>query len=223
MSSFNTMTSIATPFIKSCIFEPAFTTPTLDQISGQPQSDQQASHQVLPNFQHPFNDTRQYWGNTYYNAASKVTQNRHSPPYSVFDARNDIWRKEYSQIVGYAPRDYKDSLGQVCAVQPYIVEDNQKKRTIVCPVSGVHEIMPQCKTAFNTLFQCEQFRDTNPQAYEQCRAYQRTIHYDIVTPNGQFIDMAYEMDGYGPHIFHMAQFKTRQACGLGCSNVTIKS
>lgn len=215
--SFNSMTSIATPFFRSSCTEPAYTTPFIDQFSGEPQSFQQANVQFLPDHQQPFNDSRYHWAPGYYNWSNHSHNHSHTAPFGMFDARNKIWRNEYARIVQYAPRDYQDSQGHKCPVQPYVVLDEHNQPHTVCPVFLPPQSQPQCQTALNTLFQCERFRDTNPKAYETCKSYQNLLYYNIVTPNGQLIPLAYDMDGQGPKVYQLAMKKALSICGE-CKN-----
>jgi hypothetical protein len=100
------------------------------------------------------------------------------------------------------------------------VLDDTNVPKVICPIINSHSVQPQCKTAINTLFQCEQYADTDLQAYEKCRQYQRMIHHDIVTPNGQLIPMAYEMDNEGPEVMRLALLKAGSNCG-SCINTPL--
>jgi hypothetical protein len=93
------------------------------------------------------------------------------------------------------------------------VVDETGAKKVVCPVLTSHESQPQCNTCLTTLFDCERYRETNPNKYRQCRQMERTIHYNVVTPNGQLIPMAFEMDGNGMQVANAALKKCASVCG----------
>jgi hypothetical protein len=101
----------------------------------------------------------------------------------------------------------------MCQQQPYVVEDETGKKKVVCPILTSHNVQPQCNTCLNTVFDCGRFKETNPEKYQQCMEYQRTIHYNVVTPGGQLIPMAAEMDGKGMEVMEIAMRKCAFVCG----------
>jgi hypothetical protein len=199
--SFNALTNFATPYVKSSCFQPSFNTPQNDNNSDEPR--------------------------TFYNSYRNITNNDSSCGYdaahvggpinpdkfSFFDARNALWRRENSVIVAKAPRDYSTPSGQKCPQQPYIVVDETNQQKVVCPILTSWDSQPQCATCMNVVFACERFREIDPVAYEKCREYQRMIHYNIVTPNGQLIPMAWEMTDDGFNTFATASKKCEFICG----------
>ena len=205
--SYNMMTNLATPFVRSSCFEPAYVAPINDVNSNEPFVSYQ-SHTGITN-----NDSRCGFDTSYGNdVVNKINPMRTTN----FDARNSLWRREYSVIVDYAPRDFKSPDGTMCPQQPYYVVDETGTQKVVCPILTSNHVQPQCKTCLTTVFQCDQFKETNPIAYQKCRDYQRMIHYDVVTPNGQLIPMAVEMEGPGFAVFRAATQKCGTVCG-SCS------
>lgn len=203
--SYNMITSLATPFARSSCFEPAYITPMNDNNENTPITFYE-SHYNIKN-----NDSSCGYDTSYGNGLP----NRLNPlKITPFDSRNSLWRRENSQIVGYAPRDYQASDGTTCPQQPYYVVDETGTRKVVCPILTSDHVQPQCKTCLTTVFQCEQYKEIDPMAYSKCREYQRMIHYDVVTPNGQLIPMAVEMDGEGFEVFRTAV----QKCGFVCGS-----
>jgi hypothetical protein len=195
---------LATPFVKRSCFEPSFLTPLNDQHSDEPKT----------------------YYNSHYNDNNNVKcgyepsygSNKINPiKWYPFDNRNSLWHRENSVIVGLAPRDYKTPRGETCPQQPYYVVDETGQQKVVCPILTSHNVQPQCKTCLTTVFQCERLKEIDPVAYQKCREYQRMIHYDIVTPNGDFIPMAVEMDGPGFDVYRTAS----QRCGVQCSSCAV--
>ena len=202
--SYNMITNLATPFARSSCFEPAYIAKMNDNNSNEPRPFYESHYNIKNNDSSCGYDTA--YGNGLPNALNplKITP---------FDSRNSIWRRENSMIVDYAPRDYKSPDGSTCPQQPYYVVDETGNPKVVCPILTSDHVQPQCKTCLTTVFQCEQYRELDPVAYSKCREYQRMIHYDIVTPNGQLIPMAVEMDGQGFEVFRAAVQKCGTVCG----------
>jgi hypothetical protein len=203
--AFNTSTNIATPFIRSSCFEPAYQNTLKDFLTTTPstfynikQSRAQATDPMC------LVDTN--YGRTSPSPINPML-------FGSFDSRNCIWRRENSIIVGKAPQDYKSKNGATCPQQPYYVLDESDRKKVVCPILTSESVQPQCSTCLNTVFQCEQLKEVDSEAYKACKKFQRMIHYDVVTPNGQLIPVAYEMDEEGPQVFHAAVEKCKSICG----------
>jgi hypothetical protein len=211
--SYNAATNIATPFYRTGCFEPAYKTTLRDQLSNEPVSFYDAPFNSFNNPQ-DFNFQSNY-GNGTSNPVHPLSSN-----YSAFDSRNNVYRREHSQIVGKAPRNYQTPTGEKCPNQPYYVEDEPgKPKKVVCPILDSHSVQPQCKTCLTTLFQCDRFRYSHPDIYRQCKEYQSMIYFDMVTPIGQFIPLGYEMDGEGYNVYKTAV----QKCGFACLECTLNS
>lgn len=129
-----------------------------------------------------------------------------------FDARNSIWRRENSRIVGYAPSNFTNPKGNQCPNQPYIVEDETKTQKVICPVFGTISSQPQCATCINTVFSCDRFIETDKEAYDKCNEYKRMIHYNVITPNGQPIPLSAEMENEGMEVLDIALKKCAHVC-----------
>lgn len=203
---------LATPFVVSNCFETAFVNASPEfspcGCPGDPDSSYGSPLNCVPHYSKRgqcFFDQECGPGKTCQYGICKVA--------SPFDNRNSIWRRENSRVVGYAPADYKAPDGRTCTQQPYYVVDETGKKKVVCPILTSHESQPQCNTCLNTVFECDRFRETNPQKYKQCLEYQRMIHYNVVTPNGQLIPMAVEMDGMGMRVMDAAMKKCASVCG----------
>ena len=200
--SYNMMTNIATPFARSSCFEPAYVSNMNDANANEPYVSYQSYSGIR-------NNDHSCGFDTFGNVPTRVNPLKTTP----FDARNSLWRREYSTIVDYAPRDFKSPDGTTCPQQPYYVVDETGNRKIVCPVLTSDHVQPQCKTCLTTVFQCGQYKEVDPVAYQKCREYQRMIHYDVVTPNGQLIPMAVEMEGPGFEVYRAAVQKCGTVCG----------
>lgn len=206
--SYNMITSLATPYARSSCFEPAYTTPMNDANENTPFTFYE-SHYNIKN-----NDSSCGFDTSYGNGIKNPINPLKTTP---FDSRNSLWRRENSVVVGYAPRDYTSPDGNTCPQQPYYVVDETGTTKVVCPILTSDHVQPQCKTCLTTVFQCEQFKEIDPMAYAKCKEYQRMIHYDVVTPNGQLIPMAVEMDGPGMSVFKTAV----QKCGFICGSCKV--
>lgn len=209
---FNGITNIATPFVRSACFEPAYRNTYVHENTPHTQNSRSSLLCM------PIRGTQSRGACAFDQECgpAQVCQHGVCKNDAPYDARNSVWRREYSRVVGYAPRNYKSPDGQVCRQQPYYVVDETNRRKVVCPILTSYESQPQCSTCINTLFNCDRFRETDPTKYRQCREMQRTIHYQIVTPNGQLIPMGAEMDGDGMKVMNMA---LRQ-CGTVCGSCT---
>ena len=202
--SYNMITNIATPFARSSCFEPAYVSQVNDENSNEPYVSYQSHSGITNNDHHCGFDTA--YGNGIPNHMNPLKT-------TPFDSRNSLWRREHSIIVDYAPRDFKSTDGTTCPQQPYYVIDETGTRKVVCPILTSDHVQPQCKTCLTTVFQCGQYKEIDPFAYQKCREYQRMIHYDVVTPNGQLIPMAVEMQGPGFEVFRAAVQKCGTVCG----------
>lgn len=202
-ATFNAQNSLAVPFVKRNCFEPCFLTPMNDQNSDEPYPSYNAEY-VISN-----NDRLCGFDSNY-----SGLPNREKPvPFSGWDSRNSIWRRENSRVVGMAPRDYKTKLGKTCPQQPLIVIDETDTSKIVCPLLTTLSTQPQCNTCLNTCWQCERFREIDKNLYHRCLDLQRKIHYDMVTPNGSFIPIGIEMTDDGFDAYESAAKKCSVACG----------
>ena len=205
--SFNEQNSLAAPFARRSCFEPCFLTPMNDRNSDTPQTYYSAEFNVVNNDKNcGFNS--HYAGIPYQNQAL---------PYSGWDSRNSIWRRENSQVVGYAPRNYTTPDGQTCPQQPLRVVDETNTEKVVCPILTSLSVQPQCKTCMTTVFQCERFKEVDPEAYKKCMEYKRMLHYDVITPDGSFIPMAVEMSNEGFAAYHAAV----QRCSVACASCQV--
>lgn len=220
---YNGATNLATPFVRSSCFESAYLNAQSEfSPCGAP---------VGEGFGSQLNCVPAYGrrGACYFDrecSPGQVCQSGFCTQGSSFDNRNSIWRRENSRVVGYAPEDYKAPNGQRCKTQPYYVVDETGQKKVVCPVLNSFESQPQCNTCLNTLFECDRFKETSPAKYKQCREFQRMLHYDVVTPNGQLIPVAVEMDGAGMEVMRVAMKKCANVCGscqvtdrTSCQNV----
>lgn len=191
-----------------------------------------------PAFQTPLNDVRSNEPMTYYNSQYTFNSNNFSsqltPPnrdnrvgydyfnphnsfgskltYSGFDDRNSLWRREHGVVLGPVGPHYKNEEGVTCSATPLIITDDTGTQKVVCPIYQADKVQGRCNMAMNTVWNCERFKDSNPKAYEQCMAYQRMIHYDLVTPNGGFIPVAYEMTRAGYSAYQSALKKSMNQC-----------
>ena len=216
---FNGITNIAVPYVRSACFEPAYQNAyTIESESKH--HNHTGSGSLLCT---PIPSTPQIPGHFRGACAfdqecgpTDICQGGLCQKASSFDARNSVWRREYSRIVGYAPRSYTSPDGQQCRAQPYYVLDETGKRKVVCPILNSNQSQPQCNTCIQSLFNCNRFRESNPAKYKQCLAMERSIHYNIVTPNGQLIPMGAEMDGPGMKVMDLALKKCGHVCG-SCS------
>lgn len=206
--SYNMITNLATPFVKSACFEPAYIAQMNDNNSDEPRPAYQSAFNIT-------NDDSTCGFDAFY---GKSIQNRIDPlKMASFDSRNSVWRREHSVIVNYAPRDYKTPKGETCPQQPYYAVDETGKSKVVCPILTAANVKPQCQSCMTTVFQCEQFKEIDPVAHRRCEDFKRMIHYDIVTPNGQLIPMAVEMDGEGFDVYKAAM----QKCAFQCGNCVV--
>ena len=208
---YNGATNLATPFVRSSCFEPAYLNAQSENAPcGCPSGDNGYGSQLncVPAYGHR--------GACYFDrecGPGQVCQSGFCQQGSAFDNRNSIWRRENSRVVGYAPADFKAPNGQVCKTQPYVVVDETKKRKVVCPILTSQESQPQCNTCLNTVFDCERFKGRDPNKFQQCMQYQRMLHYNVVTPNGQLIPLAIEMEGEGMEVARVAMDKCAFVCG----------
>lgn len=206
--SYNSMTSLAAPFVKRNCFEPAFLTPMNDNNSDEPQTYYQSQFNNISGDVSCGFDTA--YGNTLSNPLNPLKT-------AAMDSRNSVWRRENSVVVGLAPRDYKTPNGQTCPQPPLIVIDETNQAKVVCPILTSLFTQPQCNTCLTTVFQCERLKEVDPQAYIKCQEYKRKIHYDVVMPNGSFAPLAVEMDDDGFAAYHAAV----QKCGIQCSGCSV--
>lgn len=214
-TAYNAFGALSTPFVRTACFEPAY-------VNAQPDFLPCSSCPDNVNVNQSLNCVPMYGrrGSCYFDKecpAGGSCVNGSCQQYSGFDARNSLWRRENSRIVGYAPRDYKDPRGKTCNQQPYYVVDETGNKKVVCPILNSHSVQPQCNTCLNTLFACERFQDTDQKAYEKCMEYQRMLHYNLVTPNGALIPLGVEMDGEGMKVAELALRK----CGPVCSSCKV--
>ena len=77
---------------------------------------------------------------------------------------------------------------------------------IFCFISGFNNIISQrCLTTLRTSFECDRFQGVDNQAYNQCKMYLNTLHFNVQTPQGGTpIQLAVEMDGPGFRVFKSA-------------------
>ena len=205
--AYNSITSLAAPFVKRNCFEPAFLTPLNDANSDEPQT----------YYESYFNGFTSDRGCGFDTANASIPNKVQPLRVSYIDNRNSLWRRENSVVVGKAPRDFQTPNGQTCPQQPYYVIDETGKTKVVCPILTSLFTQPQCNTCLTTVFQCERFKEVDPAAYAKCEEYKRKIHYDVVLPNGSFIPTAVEMDNTGYDVYHAAV----QKCGIQCSGCSV--
>lgn len=205
--SFNEQTSLAAPFVRRSCFEPCFLTPMNDMNSDEPKTYYDAEFNIT-------NNDKSCGFNSNYSGIPYGTK---PVPYSGWDARNSLWRRESSQVIGYAPRNYKTPNGQMCPQQPYVLVDETNTPKVVCPILTSLSVDPQCQTCMTTVFQCERFKDIDPVAYQKCMEYKRMIHYNSVTPDGSFIPMAVEMSDEGFAAYNAAV----QRCSVACASCKV--
>jgi hypothetical protein len=203
---YNGMTNFATPFVRSSCFEPAYLSPMNDNNSDEPRT-----------FYNAWRNIQNNDSTCGFNSAH--IENPLGPDkFSSFDGRNSLWRRENSVIVGKAPRNYTTERGETCPQQPVIAIDETGQRKVLCPILTSANVQPQCATCINVVFACDRYKDIDPEAYEKCRAYQRSIHYNVVTPNGQLYPMCVEMTNDGFDTYHTAMKK----CAFICANCSVK-
>ena len=202
------ITNIATPFARSACFEPAYLGGTSALFSPDPLPAYQSHYNVVNNDRTCGFDTA--YGNGIRNAVNPLKT-------TPFDARGSRWRRSNSVIVGYAPRDYRAPDGSTCPQQPYYVVDETDTVKVVCPVLTGETVRSQCANCLTTVFQCEKFKEVDPEAYRKCEEYKRTLHYGVITPNGYQLPLAVEMDGPGMEVFQAAV----QKCGFLCGSCAV--
>lgn len=206
--SFNTAGSIFTPFIRTSCFEPAF-------VGDQPQFQAcGCPHQTCLNCDtvysrrfHPVYD-----------------QEKLSPPEfeyfdpektSPFDARNNIYKREYSRVVGYAPRNYSFPSGKISRHPPLYVQDETGKTKVISPIYFSEYKQPNCANTLVQVFAPHQFPHGSL-PWQKAKEYRDTIHHNIITPSGDLIPLGVEMDGYGEQVYEAALKKCAIQCG-SCS------
>lgn len=77
----------------------------------------------------------------------------------------------------------------------YLVRDPSGEQCVVTPLLSTRgrQTEPQCSTCLKTIWQCDRLRNTQPQAYEQCKRFSKCFLYDTVREDGTIIPLSVRM------------------------------
>ncbi len=104
-----------------------------------------------------------------------------------------------------------------------ILVDYRGKIEPYCPIPNEAGTQPTCQQAYQTLWQCDQFKDRSDmpgsqQAYEQCKRFEESFAYNLQYPDGSILPVAVKMtpEGIGAANAAVAQTASRcTTCTLG--------
>lgn len=102
------------------------------------------------------------------------------------------------------------NINQAPGKDMYLVErDNET--AVVVPLQSKTE--PQCGTCLRTIWNCERFKNSDPNQYDRCQTFSKCFYYNTVRPDGRLIPVAVKATPECLAAGHAAIQKCATKCG----------